>query len=348
MNWNLSGGFVTPSSANTYGCKRIQFFSAGSGHLNLNLKMDPDRQIMPEMNVTNKCYIVPLTEEWYINPEEGELPPGAIRVLRAEGFFGPAYSSSLHVAESKGHTSKGFSCAVEYIRPVANKARIKEYYKIQSLQWLGERKNQVSIPIWIARNVDAAWIEHIRQAISDINYAAPGLRLFITSDESVKGKIDIFGTREGSCYTWSDMLDVCSLGCKIYLDWRWPEKKRTSCHELLHALGFGHEHQRRDRDSSIHVESEESEENSQYCKEDNLLGITRFDPHSILMYPEEQALLRNTDDPVWFTKPTTEINREMSELDKVSLNNLYRPCKGPLYSPTKFGKGVTGLWYCGR
>ena len=310
--------------------------------------MDPDRQIMPEMNVPKKYYIVPLTEEWYINPEEGELPAGAIRVLRAQGFFGPAYSSSLHVAESKGHTSEGFSCAVEYIRPVADKARIKEYYKIQSLQWLGERKNQVSIPIWIARNVDAAWIEHIRQAISDINYAAPGLRLFITSDESVKGKIDIFGTREGSCYTWSDMLDVSSLGCKIYLDWRWPEKKRTSCHELLHALGFGHEHQRRDRDSSIQVQCEESEENSQYCKKDDLLGITRFDPHSILMYPEEQALLRNTDDPVWFTKPTTEINREMSELDKVSLNNLYRPCKGPLYSPTKFGKGVTGLWYCGR
>ena len=61
-----------------------------------------------------------------------------------------------------------------------------------------------------------------------------------------------------------------------------------------------------------------------------------------------QGLTRNLEDPVWFTKPTTEINREMSELDKVSLNNLYRPCRGPNYSPTKFGRGITGLWYCGR
>lgn len=261
-------------------------------------------------------------------------------------------------AEILGFTSKAFGYAVEHVQP--RKSRLHVYYKIQSLQSLGERNNQVSVPIWIAQdqsryperlNVASAWIEHIHQAIKDINYAAPGLGLFITSDAS-KAIININGLprSENSCYTIGDILTHPDRPvAEIYLNPLWGDKKRTSCHELLHALGFQHEHKRRDRDSSVHVQDVEREWKSQYSMADDQLGITRFDPFSIMMYPEDQEYLRrNSEDPVWFTKPTTEINREMSELDKVGLNNLYRPCRGPHYSPTRFGRGITGLWYCGR
>ena len=191
-------------------------------------------------------------------------------------------------------------------------------------------------------NIAPAWIEHLKQAINDINEAAPGLFLYTTSNES-KAKVKIYGTDKNTCFTWGKILPFEPVP-GVFVHDLWPEMRRTSCHELLHALGFGHEHQRRDRDGSIDVKSE----GLQYCMKDKLLGLTRFDPFSIMLYSEDERLSRNSGDRVWFTKPYKEHNRVMSELDKVSLNNIYRPCKGRRYSPSRCGRSVTGLWYCGR
>ena len=262
------------------------------------------------------------------------------------GFLGAICCSTAEEAKRNGHTSEEFLTAVE--RHSADKPSLHEYYKIQSFQSLGERSDRVCVPIWIARgrrsselqNVAPAWIEHLRQAIKDINDAAPGLCLYTTNDKS-KAKVLICGTDENKCSTSSTILNRNFMWAEVCLHDTWHEMRRTSCHELLHALAFGHEHQRRDRSGSIDVKSG----GSQYCKKDELFGLTRFDPFSIMLYPEDERLSRNSGDRVWVTKPHKELNREMSELDKVSLNNLYRPCKGPGYSPSR---GITGLWYCGR
>ena len=265
--------------------------------------------------------------------------------------------AALAGAHGQGYSSKEFEDAVRGMSTSdSGEASLNRFYKIQSLQMLGEEDERVVVPIWIARdpyfprniNVAPAWIEHLQQAIKDINYAAPGLFLYITTNP-LKGKIKIVGNNQGhGCFTRGNILETTWTNIFLYSEW--SDMKRTSCHELLHALGFEHEHQRRDRESSIHQNWQRSREDDMFRQYEiiaDILGITRFDPFSILLYPEDEELSRNRGDPVWITKPDKSCNREMSELDKVALNNVYRPCEGPHYSPTKFGS-VTGLKYCGR
>ncbi|XP_029199726.2 uncharacterized protein LOC114964559 [Acropora millepora] len=254
--------------------------------------------------------------------------------------------TDLEAAARKSHTSEEYAKAVKKAN-TSDEHPLHKFYKIQSLQYLGEETDRESVPIWIAgydnsssdfEDVASSWIEHIQRAISDINEAVPGLNLHTVSEES-KAIIKMAGNRKKSCYTMGRILS--SGSAKIYLYPGWNNKKRTSCHELLHALGFGHEHQRPDRDYSIEVGSD----TSQYKKLDDLYGVTRFDPYSIMLYPEDEEYLRRSGDAVWFTKPSHELNVKMSELDKMGVNNLYRPCKRTGYSPVI---GSTGLFYCGR
>lgn len=261
-------------------------------------------------------------------------------------IFLAVHETDLDAAARKGHTSKEYAKAVKETN-TSDEHPLHKFYKTQSLQYLGEETDRESVPIWIAgynnsssefEDVASSWIEHIQRAISDINEAVPGLNLHTVSEGS-KAIIKIAGNRENSCFTRGRIL---SRGrAKIYLYSGWNNKKRTSCHELLHALGFGHEHQRPDRDYSIEVGSD----TSQYKKLDDLYGVTRFDPYSIMLYPEDEEYLRRSGDPVWFTKPSHELNVKMSELDKMGVNNLYRPCKHAGYSPVI---GSTGLFFCGR
>ena len=256
------------------------------------------------------------------------------------------HNFDLVAAAISGLTSAAYAKAVKETNTF-DEHPLREFYKNQSFQSLGEETHRKSVPIWIAgyhqsssefEDVASSWIEHIEGAISDINEAAPGLNLHTVSEKS-RAIIKMAGNREDSCFTMGRILRDGSA--KIYLYSGWSNKKRTSCHELLHALGFGHEHQRPDRDNSTKVRSD----TPQYKKLDDLYGITRFDPYSIMLYPEDEECMRSSGDPVWFTKPSHELNVKMSELDKMGLNILYRPCKRAGYSPVIRS---TGLFYCGR
>ncbi|XP_068712388.1 uncharacterized protein [Montipora capricornis] len=260
-------------------------------------------------------------------------------------------SENLDAAAQKGHTSKEYVKAVKDISS-SSKHPLLQFYTTQSLQSLGDERARVSVPIWISGyknssrdsnflNVASSWFEHIEKAIEQINFAVPGLNLHIELNLA-KAKVRIAGSNSTKCYTDNNILTDSTS--EIYLYSEAKEKKRTSCHELFHALGVGHEHQRRDRDNYVEVESGDNRDKS-YKKRDDLYGITQFDPFSIMLYPEDEKMLRKYGDSVWFTKSSSEPNREMSQLDKVGLNNLYRPCKHKYYSP-KIGR--TDLYYCGR
>ena len=73
--------------------------------------------------------------------------------------------------------------------------------------------------------------------------------------------------------------------------------KRTALHEIMHALGFQHEHQRKDRNKYLDVRTR----GSQYDEKCN--GITPFDPFSVMMYnPDNETLIKKQGASVWQLK----------------------------------------------
>ena len=213
------------------------------------------------------------------------------------------------------------------------------YYKMQSQNDLKDERHNVAI--WYDGSVHSSWKPHLKQAIRDINTAAPGLYLY-EIDYKNRANICVFGVFSGNPHCIGDITNP--RGATVNLKHDWSNKKRTSIHELLHALGLAHEHQRNDSDKSLAVESTGKGTMENFRPQQDFHGITRFDPFSIMLYCEgeykEAKVKRNGDDPVWAIVPPGEKNDTLSELDKVGLNLLYPPCRTGSYQPCK--SRVTG------
>ena len=214
---------------------------------------------------------------------------------------------------------------------------------IHDFDWKGIIKQ---VPVWIVNPAGdlQAWMPHIEYAIQAINKAAPGLVLFpVEKSQNVSPNIEISATTELESYT--DGSIVCDKTAEIKLtnsivsD---DHRQATALHELMHALGFEHEHQRKDANKFLKVPENSPDH---YKPEEKIKGITPFDPQSIMMYSEFKYMNRNGH-TLWKLKPNPkQQNIILSELDKVGLNMLYPPCKKYEYNPKI---GTTGFYYCSR
>ena len=224
----------------------------------------------------------------------------------------------------------------------------KEFYINQGRHTLGDFNDRQKVPIYVSSTVHRDWLPYLKEGIAEINEACPGLHLF--QAEISKSKVVIRGSTDGGCYTEGNILWQTSEQVLISLEHGWWNKKRTSVHELLHALGAQHEHQAAGADSFLYNECPPGDEYyDQYAPSSDFLKVTRRDPFSIMMYEEgyKCCLSRKAhNDTVWDLKKPKESNDEMSELDKVGLNQMYPPCRSAAYNPER--SRVTGLWYCGR
>lgn len=211
------------------------------------------------------------------------------------------------------------------------------FYKKQSRHALGSNRDQQKVPIYISGSVHRDWIPFLRRGLAEINEACPGLHLF--EAEESESEVCIQGIEsEESCYTHGNIRRRPRQKVYISLFHSWKNKKGTSVHELLHALGAD-----RAADADIFLLSEYSSGDVK-----DIQQIAQ-DPNSIMMYQEGcgSCLTEKVDkDRFSDLKAHCEMNDEMSELDKVVLNQMYRPCRTVAYNPVQ--SSVTGLWYCGR
>lgn len=228
---------------------------------------------------------------------------------------------------------------------------------------MGTDNDRVRVPIWINDKLDNTWKDSLREAVEAINEAAPGLSLSASDSESDKkgAIIHVLGTDKKEAYTEGNILMRSIAGksdfiTKICLGkWEDSRKNGISIHELLHALGFHHDHQRSDAQSYEYLLNS----GKKLIINQNWLCLIRFDSSSTTLYPcEKKACERkeHSKDPtlIWLLKadPIQQNNVKLDELDMVGLNLVYRPCRdldtapdNARYRPTQ---SKNGMYYCKR
>lgn len=171
---------------------------------------------------------------------------------------------------------------------------------------------------------------------------------------------------EGNLRSFRTIFGKIKSKSIIKLDFEHESLKRCSnfTHELLHALGFEHEHQRRDAGhflevlpkSSDNSQVESSQVESSQVEASQVKAsrfkkpLTPFDYYSIMLYPIGDFFhVRDKDKRKALDKfkEDKERQKSMSEFDKIALNLTYPPAriKG-VYEPVLVPE--TGMYYCSR
>lgn len=230
---------------------------------------------------------------------------------------------------------------------------LKYYYRLQHEHTLNTIKEPLEIPVYIHRCVlKNEWIRAVENAITSINEVTPGINLHETED-IIRSQIQI-GVHKSEeskqAYTMYGSIDSEKLSTEympfIHLGSEWDvnQMKGTSIHELMHALGFHHEMQRFDREMYLDVVNKDDHN---YHKNTYKI-LTRFDPFSVMLYPEDHDMLRKEGDPIWNLKKTQVQCQELSELNKIALNLKFKPCTNNYINYWPQLSKHTGMLYCGR
>jgi hypothetical protein len=208
--------------------------------------------------------------------------------------------------------------------------------------------------IWIDAKLDDGWKDSLREAVETINKAAPGLSLSTTEDKK-RAIIHVLAIDKEEPYTKvegnillrskaENFITKISLG-----KWKDDWKKGVCIHELIHALGFHHEHHYAIADPYVyHLDS-----GKKITIDKNDLGLVQFDSLCTTLYPCEKKCRGHSEGHVciWVLEAyPAKVNTELDELDMVRLNLVYPPCVDKTANNVRYRPklGKNGMYYCGR
>lgn len=253
----------------------------------------------------------------------------------------------------------------ELLTAIDNKERdeiMRIYYRFQHIHTLDDHTCPVNVLVYVDKDrLNSEWLPHIKNAFEKISIAAPGIRFRNAHDSFERSTNYIkIGIDEVNIKSQKDLKKLMAeaytsykLGYPfIHLGHNRPpaSMQGTSIHELLHALGFGHQMNRFEANLYVKVNTENLSREKAYQYKQNRIAFTRFDPFSIMMYREDDVIMKRTEeDQIWKLKSGPERSQDLSELDKVALNLMYKPCKSDLeypYIPSI--SETTNMLYCGR
>lgn len=210
----------------------------------------------------------------------------------------------------------GSNFSVKGLRPTF--LRRQERSVVRPREWLWHSRE---IPIYLDNSITYQVRKAFREAIQEIEDNS-----CISFKQRSNENDYIHVTSLDGC--WSD---VGKVGGKQYLSAApYCNTKGVAVHELLHALGFWHEHSRLDRDENVKIVWENIDEDMAYNfdKHDwlfnDLLGLP-YDFQSVMHY-DKLAFSTNGKETIVPLKDThSELGQRngMSELDFLKLNKLY-------------------------
>ncbi len=292
--------------------------------------------------------------------------------IASEGTFQSEDTDSPNLANesSTDQDFPDFRCAViQSIFPGTSTPRSTKYFCRKLHLNLKKPSKPRSKPRKVTidfTSVSPKWEKDINIALRAIETAVPGL-LFkqvkstfadIYVDKQTDGKDS---STEGNLRSFRTIFGTIKSKSIIELDFEHESLKRCSnfTHELLHALGFEHEHQRRDAGHFLEVlpkSSDNSQVESSQVEASQVKAsrfkkpLTPFDYYSIMLYPIGDFFhVRDKDKRKALDKfkEDKERPKSMSEFDKIALNLTYPPAriKG-VYEPVLVPE--TGMYYCSR
>ena len=202
--------------------------------------------------------------------------------------------------------------------------------------------------------LDDSWKAGLHEAVQAINEAAPGLSLSITEDKKKAivhiltiDKKEPYAEVEGNILIRSKekkIVTIIRLG-----KWKDDGKKGVCIHELLHALGFHHEHQDAIADPFIYC----LDSGKQIIINYNELDFIWWESSSTTLYPCEEKCKGNSEghECKWvLNKYPIKVNTDLDEHDMIGLNLVYPPCVDKTANNAGYRPqlGRNGLYYCGR